>query len=173
MEMTSNNPKEITAQYLWTGFILMFFVIQALIWTFAISITSSDPSHVVVEGYDRQALTWDQVKQERANSLALGWSIDVDIESNSDVLGNRALGVTAKDAHGQPIENGELELRAFHQGRAADSQVIKLFKSKPGVYNGQVQVRHAGIWRLEGELTLGDKRFLVNETRRLALPGGQ
>ncbi|MCE2792876.1 MAG: hypothetical protein LW697_10550 [Blastopirellula sp.] len=50
--------REATARLLWTGGIIAFFAIQAVLWIVAITLTSQDPSHVVFEGYDQRALNW-------------------------------------------------------------------------------------------------------------------
>ena len=63
--------KEKTAQLMWTGFILGFFVIQAIIWIIAISITARDASHAVVAGYDEKALKWDDQKALSAASVLM------------------------------------------------------------------------------------------------------
>ena len=72
--------KEKTAQFVWTGFILLFFVIQAIVWTVAISITTRDPSHAVVAGYDEKALNWDDEKALRLASANLGWQAEIVID---------------------------------------------------------------------------------------------
>ena len=63
--------KEKTAQFLWTGFILMFFVIQAIVWIVAITLTANDKSHAVLPNYDERALKWNEEVALRAASEKL------------------------------------------------------------------------------------------------------
>lgn len=159
--------KEKSAQLLWTGFILMFFVIQAVIWTFAISITSRDMSHAVVAGYDQQALNWDQVKQERTSSAALGWTAEIKIDPTGDVRGNRKLTLKLTDRENYAIPKAIVQIEAFHRGRASQVQTILLKEGDQGVYSGAVQVRHAGVWNFSGIITSNDQRFLVDQQLKL------
>jgi len=165
--------KEKSAQLLWMSFIVMFFVIQAIIWIVAITITSRDTSHTVVAGYDEQALNWDEVKQKRAASVALGWTADVKVDPTGDILGNRVVALVLKDRNETPIENASLQLEAYHRGRAAEVQQIQVTEVGPGVYSGEVRVRHAGLWQINGSATKGDQVYLVNQQLQLNLSKGQ
>ena len=75
--------KEKTAQFLWTGFILMFFVIQAIVWIIAITLTSNDKSHAVLPDYDQRALNWNEQVKVRAASEKLGWQSRLSIDETS------------------------------------------------------------------------------------------
>ncbi len=55
MNIATIEERERSAQFLWMGFIISFFAIQAVIWTFALIMTSNDKSHAVVAGYDEKA----------------------------------------------------------------------------------------------------------------------
>ena len=120
MSQATLQTREKTAQLLWTAFILMFFVIQAVIWTVAISIISMDSSHVVVANYDEQALNWDEVKKQREASAALGWTANISILSAEDLYGNRVVQIKINDASQQPVTKALVQMRAFHRGRAAE-----------------------------------------------------
>ncbi len=73
---TTIQQKEKTAQFLWTGFILMFFVLQAILWTVAITLTTGDKSHAVIASYDARALNWDEeVAQRNASASWVGRQI--------------------------------------------------------------------------------------------------
>lgn len=165
--------KEKTAQLLWTVFILMFFVIQAIIWTFAISITSRDSSHAVVAGYDEQALSWDEVKQERAASKALGWTTEIKVDPTGDIRGNRVITIVVTDRKNRPVENATVQLDAYHRGRAAEVQCVEFNEVGQGVYSSEIQIRQSGAWVFDGTVSVENRRLLIQQTIQLNANKGQ
>jgi len=161
--------KEKSAQLMWTGFILAFFLIQAIIWTVAISITSRDNSHAVVAGYDEQALRWDEQQELVRASQLLGWTSTIAIESSGDIRGNRTITLKLAGRDGALIENATVELRAFHRGQAAEVQHIHFSEIEPGTYTGSVQIRRAGHWQFSGIGSVGEDQFLIEERTFLNL----
>lgn len=172
MDTSTLQQKEQIAQFVWTGFIVGFFVIQAIIWTVAITITSNDLSHAVVAGYDEQALKWDDVKQDLIDSSALGWTAEIQIDSASNPRGNRVINVCLSDRDDLPIENAVVKLRAFHRGRAADVQELSLLSVGPGVYSGNLNVQRSGIWVFSGTATQGEHQFLIEKKFRVTTNKG-
>ena len=165
-----SNPsedKEKTAQLVWTGFILSFFLIQAVIWTIAISVTANDQSHAVVAGYDEKALLWDEEKARRAASANLGWQSELVVDPDSDIRGFREVTIKLQDANDRPIENATVDLTAFHRGHAAQQQLVTFSEHNDGVYWGQVQVRHSGQWQFDGVARQGDDAFIFNERQSI------
>jgi nitrogen fixation protein FixH len=163
MNTASFQQKEKTAQYLWTGFILMFFLIQAIIWTTAIAITSQDSSHAVAAGYDEQALNWDEVKRQRVASEQLGWNAEIEVAPTGDIRGNRSVTVSLKDRTKAPIENAVVNLTAFHRGRAAEVQQVSLTSVEPGVFSATIKIQNSGVWRLSGTAIVDDQQFLFEQ----------
>ncbi len=163
--------KEKTAQLAWTGFILLFFLIQAVIWIVAISVTANDNSHAVVQGYDQRALQWDQSRTVQLASDALGWDARLLVDQASDIHGNRVVSLAVNDANGEPVQQAATELQAFHCGRAAEVQQLPLQEIGPGVYSGKIQVRRPGHWQFQGTLIRGDEKFLFKERQEIQIAG--
>lgn len=159
--------KEKTAQLMWVGFILMFFLIQAVIWTIAISVTATDPSHAVVSGYDEKALLWDDEKARRVASDQLGWQAEIGVASAGDLQGFRELTVTLTDADGQPISGASLEMTSFHVARAGEPQRVGLTEDQSGVYRGHMRIRKPGWWQFSGTAVKGDDTLLVDERQSI------
>ena len=158
-------PKnEKKAQLLWTGFILMFFGIQAVIWSFAISITSRDSSHAVVAGYDEQALNWDEVKELQQASHLLGWQYDISVDATGDIFGNRVVTLHLNDKDGTPLDDANIKLSVFHCAIAADVQTPELAKIAAGIYSGKLKVSRPGKWRITGQATRAGQRFMFDQT---------
>jgi nitrogen fixation protein FixH len=159
--------RERSAKRMWTAFILMFFMLQATLWTVAISITSRDASHAVVAGYDEQAFHWDDVKQLRAESAALGWNAQLHIDPNGDAQGNRVITLSLQDKNKAPLRGASVGLSAFHRGRAAETQNLVLQPVGPGIYSSTVQVRNSGQWQFSGTAKSNQQQFLIEQ--RIAL----
>ncbi len=173
MDSATTHPNEKTAQFVWTGFILSFFIIQAIVWSVAITVTARDSSHAVVAGYDEQALRWDDVKRLRQESARLGWIAQVVVDSNADIRNNRLMTIEIKDRLGQPVEGAKIELRAFHRGRAAKVQQLRCQEIEPGVYAATVRISKFGKWQFSGQATVGKKVFLVEQQLAVAKPKGK
>jgi nitrogen fixation protein FixH len=154
--------RELTAQLAWTAFILLFFVVQAILWTVAISVTSQDASHAVVTDYDQQALHWDAVKQRRTASQALGWSATASFGDTADVRGIREVTIKLIDDQNKPIKHAEVDVRVFHRGHAANVQTLKLTHVADGCYRAKIPVRHDGWWVFDGVAKVGDKEYLIS-----------
>ncbi|QEG20421.1 FixH family protein [Mariniblastus fucicola] len=160
---TQTHPNEKLAQYMWTAFILMFFVLQAILWTFAISMTAGDKSHTVVAGYDEQALQWDDVRKTQIASERLGWNAKFEIGETADILDNRIVTLELTDQDGQSIKDPILSIRAFHNGRAADVQHLKFQSTGPGTFTSVITMDKAGYWQFEGTAKVDDDTLLVKD----------
>lgn len=167
-QLASNiDTREKTAQFLWTGGILLFFVIQAVIWTIAITFTSGDKSHAVVAGYEEQAMKWDEQVAAQAKSEKLGWTANIVVDKAGDVLSAHEFAIQILDRAGEPVPGAQLELVAFHRGAAGDPQSIDLIETAPGSYGGQITVRKNGYWQFDGRATKGESVYLIHETQFL------
>ena len=172
MNSTHILQNEKSAQFVWTGFILLFFLVQAIVWAIAISITSGDSSHAVVAGYDEDALKWDMNKKIQQASDSLGWKLNIDIKSDADVKGNRSAVFSITDANGKPVRDASLNVRAFHCGHAANSQALKFNEASAGEYHTTLRTRYSGQWQFEGfaeydaNLLMIDKRISINAKGR-------
>lgn len=167
---TAKHPKENIARLAWIAFVLMFFVLQACLWTFAISMTAGDKSHAVVSGYDKHALTWDEVKQAKAESDGLGWSSEILVGDKAGLPVVRSLHITLRDANGAPVEGASLKVMAFHRAAAAEPQNVNFTEAGPGVYSTTIIVEKFGKWCFEGTASLGESKYLIDETIELFRP---
>lgn len=166
------HPQEKTAQLVWTAFILMFFVLQAILWTFAISMTAGDSSHAVVAGYDEQALRWDEVKKLQQSSDILGWHCILNVDSSADIHENRVVTLQLLDRENGPVSNASMNVKAFHRGAAAEVQLLKFKEVASGVYSTSVRISKFGKWRFSGSATVGDSNFLIEQQTEVTTPTG-
>ena len=159
--------RETLARWMWTGLIIGFFVIQAILWTVAILFTANDQSHAVVSGYDEQAVSWDEQRRLVQQSDALAWTVQWNIEPTGNIHRERALTVTLQDASGQAIQDAKVTLQAFHCGRAAEVQNVSLLHTADGVYAGSVIIDKDGHWQFQGQAIRQDDVFLLEQRQFL------
>jgi hypothetical protein len=161
--------REKTAQLKWGVFLLMFFLIQAVIWTVAISVTATDQSHAVVAGYDERALLWDEEKARMVASELLGWKAGITVAESADLRQFRELQLKLVDREGVPIENAIVKLTVFHKAWAAQPQDLVLSEVAGGIYQGNLQVRKSGKWQFNGTITQLESLFLVEQTQTITV----
>ncbi len=152
--------REATARLLWTGGIIGFFAIQAILWTVAITLTHQDPSHAVLEGYDQRALNWDAWQKTLQASVALGWRAELEVGPASGVEQRRELVIRLTDRERQPVTEAKVELRLFHRARAGEAKIISLQEILPGEYVTTFRPQQPGIWKFELTATNGESQFL-------------
>lgn len=162
-----NNPlspsaltqREATARLLWTGGIIGFFLIQAILWAVAITLTSQDPSHAVLESYDQRALNWDSWQEAQRASRALGWSSRLEVSSTAQVDGRRDVFLQLTDRSGSPLAGATATLRVFHRARAGEARTVSLEEVAPGSFVGDFPAQHSGIWTMELTALKGGERY--------------
>jgi len=144
----------------WTLFIIGFFVLQAILWVFALRLVHNDPSHAVVEDYDRLAVSWDRQRARLDASAALGWNANVDFAA-----GSLEVHITDRDA--QAVTADRVVATVFHQATAANRQTIELVAAAPGVYVGPSPVDRVGKWRVEIDARRDGDVFLDTQVREV------
>jgi len=166
---TTLQQKEKTAQFLWTGFILMFFLIQAIVWIVAISLTANDKSHAVVPNYDERALNWNEEVALRAASKNLGWQSQLSIDDSGDILGQRVITMKLRDRNDKPVDGATVNLRAFHRARAAVPQFLEFSPTGEGTYTSTLRVDKSGHWQFEGQAVAGADVRLIEDRQFLTV----
>lgn len=159
--MTLSDEKK--AQYLWTGFILAFFMIQAILWSVAITLTANDTSHAVVDDYEQKAVRWDQSQAAMRASEALGWRAKLEALPDPDLPNVRTIELTLTESDRGPVEIQAVSLNAFHTGHAAEVQTLILESIGPGIYAGNLRVREFGQWKFSGHIDVGQDHFLLDQ----------
>lgn len=181
LSSTEVQQQEQLARFLWTGFILMFFAVQAIIWTIAILMTSNDSSHAVVRDFEaKSALPPSRAERTDANR-ALGWKTTLKVlsasnkQTGTNQVGTNQAGtqgpaeveLTLTDQNSSPIEIPSIDLTAFHCARAAEVQSIKLSPHQPGIYRGTMQLNKSGQWQFDGLIQREKETYFFGE--RLSL----
>ncbi len=168
---TQLQQKEQLARFLWTGFILMFFGIQAIIWTIAILMTSNDPSHAMVRHFEAKTALPPSRSERLDANRALGWNTQLKVQSASDTTssssGQAQVEMTITDRDGSPLELPFIDLTAFHCARAAKVQQVKLSPQQPGVYRGIMLINKEGQWQFDGTIVRDQDKFYFSDRQRL------
>jgi nitrogen fixation protein FixH len=144
---------ETRARRRWIGLILAFFAGQVVLWTFAITTVSSDPSHAVVPDYDAKALDWDQERERRDASAALRWTATVELDDGG------AVKLTLLDAHDHAVDGAHVHLTLFHNAEAAHRQRVSLHAMGDGTYAGAARLHRKGKWTVAVEATRGQDAY--------------
>jgi nitrogen fixation protein FixH len=158
--------KEQLAQFLWTGFIILFFAIQALIWTVAILLTSNDASHAVVPGFDPRVQGRVSKSEQHAANRMLGWDVKLvctPLANQSSTKPQQEVVIEIRDRSGNPLEASSIELSAFHCGQAAKSYQIEVTRRKAGAFHGKLAVSKPGYWQFEGFIHWADETYYLSE----------
>ena len=164
---TQFERKEKTAQFAWTGFILLFFVLQAILWAIAITLTANDQSNAVVADYDKKALNWDDEVALRTASDRLGWQAVLHVDPGADFQRVHVITLELQNADQLPVIDANVQLTAFHRARAAEPQQIRFTEVGGGVYVGKLAVRQDGLWQFEGSAQKAGATFLINDKQLL------
>ena len=144
----------------WMMYIGVFFLGQACLWTVALSRVSGDPSHAVVDDYDRRALSWDEQRARREASARLGWNREVALQAGDP----GTVSVVLTDADGNPVAAERVEVTIFHRAAAAQRQTVALERVAPGTYVGHPRVDRSGLWRVELSARQGPAELLAEDT---------
>ena len=155
--------KEKKAQFIWTSIIVGFFLIQAILWAVAVTITASDKSHAIIENYDQLALNWQQQKELRLASEQLGWNARIEVAEKGDIRKNFPITITLSDKNRQPVTGAVIALRAFHRARAAEPQAVAFKEAEPGTYVATLRLERNGLWQFDGRATIGSTVYLIDQ----------
>lgn len=164
-----HQSREALAQMLWTGGIIGFFAIQAVIWAVAITLTSNDPSHAVVADLDERVGSSDDRRAAREASARLGWVTSVSIVSANEASGKRGVQIRISAPDGQAVPIEEIEVFGFHRARVTDRKSLKLQAVKPGVWQIDEPLTRKGWWRFQGQARAGNDHYQFELTEFLQL----
>lgn len=156
--MTAPN-QESRARRFWISFILMFFVGQGVLWTFALDKVIGDPSHAVVEQYDDYDNRWDAAQAEDSINAALGWQAQLSGDRERIV-------VKLTDALGHPVD-ASVTASVFHKARAAEKHEVVFTATEPGLLITELDMERSGLWRVRIVATRGDETF--TDTQDIAI----
>lgn len=156
--------KEKSAQRLWIGFILIFFILQAILWTSAIRLTANDRSHAVHPDYGQKALHWDQQVAQQQASDRLHWAATITVQNSPQANMPPTITLSIQDDQAQPIAGATVQLSAFDRARASQRFSIQLKPSPAGVYTALMPTTdRLGCWQFEGTATQGDSVFIIHQ----------
>jgi nitrogen fixation protein FixH len=167
----ANADRERGSLVRWATFITVLFVAQVGLWVAAVVIVSGDRSHAVVEGYDAQAMSWDEQRAQQRDSDATGWHVQVDLRAAASVPHGDNLQVRVTDRDGRPVLDAQLEARLFHHARAGELTRLKLHPGPDGTYLGAAALRRPGKWTVVVEGARGTETVVDRQTVVMAESG--
>ncbi len=151
--------REAVAQLAWTTGIIAFFGLQAILWSVAIFLTSNDPSHAIVDDYDKKAMNWDAQREAEEASRNLGWTCEISPSIRLKNDRQRSVEICLRDRESKPIPSANVSVRAFHKARAAHPVDQQLTETGPGVYSAVLEMPKEGLWQFEVSADLGGDHY--------------
>ncbi len=152
----SEKPKR---YWLWPGIIVGILSVHTIACLVVVYIATSDPTHAVIPNYHEKALAWDQQQAKVRASSALGWTCEIETALEADMLGERSVRISMKDAAGEPITGAAVKLQTYHHARSGDVVDAEFGEGAPGEYVAMVTMRKPGLWGFEITATLGEDIF--------------
>jgi nitrogen fixation protein FixH len=136
---------------------------------FVILWAARDRNAAVVEpDYYRKAIAWDTTLAQRRVNDTLGWRIEAAL-LDPDAAGATVC-VRIENRDGAPLAGAGVHLEAIHNAAAADPVRAMLVEHAPGWYQGQLPLRHRGLWELRFEVMRGEERFTASLRRDTEAP---
>lgn len=134
--------------WVWPAIVIGLLSLQVVICLAAYIVATSDPSQVVVSNYHSKALAWDEHMAELRAGEALGWRAELVVSQEADMLGDRTVRLSLKDAQGEPLTGASVGVSAFHFARANKIIEADLQEAAPGEYVARMKMRKTGRWEL-------------------------
>ncbi len=134
--------------WVWPAIVVGMLGVQIIICTISFFVATSDPSQAIVRDYHTKALAWDEHMAELRAGEALGWNVALVVAESADMLGDRTVRLSLKDAQGEPLTGASVSVVAFHLARASQVVEAELKEAAPGEYVTQMKMRKAGLWEL-------------------------
>ncbi len=142
--------------WVWPGIIIGMLGVHTIGCLIVVYIATSDPSHAVVSDYHKKAMNWDERQAQARASLQLGWSCTIETALKPDMLGQRTVRISLRDADDQPLTEAQVNLSAYHHARANDISNATFEEGAPGEYVAMVDMRRPGLWGFDVEVVRGE-----------------
>lgn len=167
--MTQTNQKPVHAKstgapgraWLWPGIVIGILSVHASACLIVAYIATSDPSQAVVPDYHAKAVAWDEHRAEQRTSEALGWTCDIETAFRADMLGQRNVRISLRDAEGKPLTGALVSLTLYHHARGNDVIEAEPQEAAPGEYTAMLDMRRDGLWAFDLQVQHGDDHFIA------------
>jgi len=161
--------REALAQMLWTGGIIGFFAVQAVVWAIAITLTYRDPSHAVIADLDERVGSWDLRRAAHVASENLGWQTVIEVTPGETGQNTKQVQLRLQDRAGNLVAAERIDVFGFHRARVTERKRLALELIEPGVWRIAEDIKRPGWWRFEGQASLGADEFTFRATEFLVL----
>ena len=84
--------------WLWPSIIIGMLGVHTIGCLIVVYIATSDPSHAVVPDYHSKAVAWDEHQALARASSQLGWTCTIQTALEPDMLGQRSVRISLRDA---------------------------------------------------------------------------
>ncbi len=147
--------------WIWPAIIVGLLAVHTLAMLIVIMIATNNPSEAVVSDYHAKAVAWDEHQAQVRASEALGWTVAVEASPQPDLLNQRTVRISLKDADANPLTDAKVHLKAYHHARAADIKEADVEERAPGEYIVMIDMRRNGMWAFEIEAHKDEDTFIT------------
>ncbi len=144
---------------LWPAVIVGVLALHVTTLLVVVFVATRDPSFAVEPNHYQKALAWDGSAARLRASKLLGWSVSLQADTATDILGRRRLMCRILDQDGIAVVGATVQLLIFHHARAADRVQVSLSPEQDGTYAALVPMKRAGLWEFRLAARRGDALF--------------
>ena len=158
IDTPTRTPRTFRQKLVWPG--MLFIMIGALVATDVtmVVIASNDPSFAVDKNYGEDGDGWEARKELERAGAERGWDVRSDLLIND--FGQAELRVRLIDDEGYGIPDATIDVRAYHNARAAQKMEFFLLPTADqGHYVAAPQLDRSGRWTFDLEVTVDDVRW--------------
>lgn len=141
---------------IWPAAIIGLLLLNITIVGITVYLATTDPSVAVEPDYYEKAVKWDQSAAQAQVNRKLGWTIRVTISKGPSP---QTLTVAVSDPAGNPVQDAQVEVVAFHNARSGDRQTIRPEVAGSGAYAAPISADLPGAWHFRVQVRRGSDTF--------------
>lgn len=159
--MSEHAPETSPRRSLWAWVPALLLGCMFLGLGFMTYLATSDPHFALEPDYYDKAVHWDRSRAEERASALTGLSLSLTRPLALTADGGVDVEVRVVDRQTSPFRGARLQLQAFPNAYAQNSQSLTLRETAPGVYVGRLSRGVLGLWELRFGLTRDALHFQV------------
>ncbi len=146
--------------WFWIVFVVVILTGSLLAGGIMLFVSWDHPSLAVDDNYYQRAVSYDDFKAQAANNLRLQWELDLYLERQTNAgIRETLVQLSVLDGAGEPLENAEVSMEAFHLAWTGERFHQVLSTTSPGVYAEHMPLRRVGIWEFRCIIRRGEDTF--------------
>ena len=167
----ATDPAERRHRVFWVGLILALLGGQMILICTMAYVATADGSFAIEPDYYQKGLHWDETAAQIRKNVELGWSVDLTVEDQVSVRGERGLRCRLSDKAGRALDGATIDLVAFPHARGNQRSSATLIPADDGEYATSLRFSHPGVWEFRVIVQRGPETFTQTLLRDVKPPG--